>query len=154
MGLWVCIGLIGGLVEDTMIYHDVMKALTYVKKYLKEYKISQKSFRKERAEGLSSSAKNYLFENDLGGKPNYYQWIVRELKIEDAPRAAIVTGSRDQALTEVLRLMAEGYYPLNISTVAALTEDPIPRPLLVEHTVLMTTWKAANSGKQEPWKDF
>jgi hypothetical protein len=141
MGLWVCIGMIGGLVEDVVLYHDVMKALTYVKKYLKEYKISEKKFIKERAEGLSVSAKAYFFENDLGHPKNHYQWLVKELKIDDGPRAALTSGSREQVLHDVNRLMKEGYYPLNISTVATLTEDPIPRPIIVEHTVLMTTWK-------------
>jgi len=139
MGLWVCIGVIGGLAEDIMLYHDIMKAFKYIEGCLHDYGMSIEYFRKIRDEGLSISAKDYLFENDRVGDPNHYQWIMKELKIEDAPRAAIVTGSREQALSDVLRLMEEGYFPLNISTSAVLTEDPISRPLLVEHTVLMVT---------------
>jgi len=144
MGIWVCIGVIGGLVEDTMLYHDIMKAFKYIEGYLDDYGMSKEHFRKTKCEGLSISAKDYLFENDRGD-PNYYQWIMKELKIEDAPRAALTSGSREQVLFDVNRLMEEGYYPFDYAMLAILTEDPISRPILTEHSVLMTTWKKANS---------
>lgn len=145
MGLWVSAGLMGGLLEDLVIHHDVTNALAYVEKFIDEYGISKNNFRKTWVEGFAISTKEFLFENDSRGDEGYYQWIIRELKIEDAPRAALTSGSREQVLIDVNRLMEEGYYPFDYAMLAILTEDPISRPILTEHSVLMTTWKKANS---------
>jgi len=124
-----------------MLFHDVGNAFEYVKSQIDKYCISMKRFNDIREKGMVAGAKRFLIENDICKDEGYYQWIIEELEVEDAPQAAIVTGSREEALSNVLRLMKEGYYPVNIATAAVLTKDPISRPLLVEFTVLMTTFK-------------
>lgn len=136
--LYLLLTMLGGIIEESVIYHDVRNALDYAKSICEKFYISDEHFKQQQQEGWGNDAQFY-FSNDIGGDENEYEIFIHPIKIDDAPLPALVVGEQHTVLAEVRRLMEKGYHPIDMEvTIDGLTSPYSDRR---QYSVLMTSVK-------------
>ena len=110
------IGMIGGIIEDSKVFHGLGKALDYAKGLCEDYYISEQRFNTQERAGWNSD-NTFYFSNDIGGNENEYEIFIHPIKIEDAPLPALVVGEQNKVLADVHKLMEKGYHPIDLEVI-------------------------------------